>query len=88
MDHPPIPPNCKHFDSGVHPYFILDCGDEICLITTARWRPIVAAVARCAWLDEAERIKKEFWTKDNVKICPEYNDAIINSEAWAAWGKS
>jgi hypothetical protein len=91
---PPLPPNCGHFREQ---YFLLSCGETICLLGTARWRPIIAAVARCAWLDEAQALdvthKHAF---SEMRAFPtihrdehaKYVAAIANAKAWAKWGKS
>ena len=53
------------------------------------FRPIIAAVARCAWLDEA------FGTSDKVGLCfsskadecMRGRAAIRNADAWAKWAR-
>lgn len=71
MTHPPIPPNCPHFEtfrgeacfitglldsdlSHSCDFWRLD-GVYLGMEEYARFRLVIAAVARCAWLDERER---------------------------------
>ncbi len=116
MNHPPIPPNSKHFvwadasdidaDVGESPddkfamfrtccetivlygeyteTMIQDCEDEA--------RQIIAAVARCAWLDIA-------YVEERTALnCPKPSErcenlnqqqraSVANAEAWRVWGE-
>ena len=55
------------------------------------WRPIIAAVARCAWLDEAYKTKqwydREKCSALKVEPFKALGDALQNAHAWAEWGK-
>ncbi len=60
-------------------------------LDTEEWRPIIAAVARCAWLDEAYETKKVYDQEkstvmklDRLARCEE---CLKNAAAWAAWGR-
>jgi len=58
-------------------------------------RCIIAAVARCAWLDEAERLSRAY-SKEHEQIVfsrvgdpkPDFVVAKENAEAWRVWGKT
>ena len=95
--HPPIPPNCEYF--GVNDAFGM-CfvyqtrTPDLC---THWWpldwelcdlRNVIAAVARCAWMDEGSRIanlsdveqsKIVAWHKE-IQVCE------LHAEAWRIWG--
>ena len=83
MSHPPIPPNCPNFKRHGE-LFILQparCDHtHVCVGTEdppSAWIPVIAAVARCFWMDEAERLNTR---------CIAYQ-AHENAKAWAKWGK-
>ncbi len=64
VSHPKIPPNCDYFRHGAFalfekcdPPFPLIVVDNKCVCENTVG--IISAVARCAWLDEAERISVE-----------------------------
>lgn len=104
MDCPPIPPNCDPFQKTIG-YFEWPVwvSDKLQLIraTNEKQRRIIAAVARCAWLDEAKRVYAE-WKANAVNVrsgknkegCSarfsNFNDAFQaaydSAEAWRAWG--
>lgn len=79
---PPIPPNCDILYEPVAsrgPYWIINnlAVTSICLEDTDKDdRKIIAAVARCAWLDEAATGPK----------CLEQL-ALNNAAAWKLWGE-
>lgn len=94
MNHPPIPPHCPYFcteddrpgmlwfhceNFKISNYEVACCltihTDELQVI-----RPVVAAVARCAWLDYA-RIIRTLGQADFTK------DAALHAEAWRLWGE-
>ncbi len=66
-EHPQIPPNCQYFKKssvleGKFFEFVSDGGGLFSIplnIKSSSWRPLIASVARCAWLDEVERLEKE-----------------------------
>jgi hypothetical protein len=71
-DHPPIPPNCilagfaypKAASSGISESVVLRVTFGVILKpleddSGILWRKVWADVARCAWLDEAERLWSE-----------------------------
>ncbi len=73
-----IPP-CKPFDtptSGGSSFQYISIDDF-------QWRPIIAAVARCAWFDFAveNRVPQVSEEMDN-----EFQIALMNAEAWRVWG--
>ena len=100
-DHPPIPPNCPYFEKG---YFAFDsqniCSQDRCFIKMdeinlhPEWRPIISAVARCAWLDEYQKVDKKY--RERIPLEPTEEQGILiaeagmvfsNADAWAEWGK-
>lgn len=67
------------------------------------WRPIIAAVARCAWLDEHKRVNAE-WEMFGISVrsgaidnkgsaakmeayYQAYEASLENAEAWRVWGQ-
>lgn len=52
------------------------------------WRPIIAAVARCGWLDIAkERLDRE--DKTHITDVGEWSkDAFVIADMWRKWGES
>jgi hypothetical protein len=53
------------------------------------WRPIIAAVARSAWLDEEERLMRESFTmhpSNGYQLRQDAVKAKNNAEAWKVWG--
>ncbi len=99
---PPIPPNCPYFVTDedrpgmlwfhcknfkISNYEVAECltieSDELQII-----RPVVAAVARCAWLDEAYRVRRGrcLDTLVGVGQIGEYKTAKENASAWRVWG--
>ena len=95
MTHPPIPPNCPLFVAGAFELFDGDGCIFMVLLAwplpedtvTKRqnqhelqlYRPIIAAVARCAWVDEAANCH----LRAAHVACHEANE---NAEAWRVWG--
>ncbi len=68
MTHPPIPTNCPHFEFEEHWWFRWPRGTMTALTDAKDERTsIIAAVARCAWLDAARQLsddtfeRKETW---------------------------
>ena len=101
MTHPPIPPNCPLFVAGAFELFdgdgcifmvLLDWPLPEDTVTKRQnqheleiYRPIIAAVARCAWLDEAERLRHDkVWLSDPWDM--RTGRARENAEAWREWG--
>ena len=82
--HPPIPPNCESFVSNGGLCLLIpesEDGSEVCVSINQcdkAWRPIIAAVARCAWIDIADNDQE---TEQKV-----YVEAMKNADAWKAWG--
>lgn len=101
MSHPPIPPGCEFFMDGgfIAPSALFRHEHTICRIEgdldrNPRWRKLIAAVARCAWMDEAERLQelmREIKAKIGVSQFQELDDAhtraMQNAAAWAEWGR-
>jgi hypothetical protein len=113
MTHPPIPPNCKYFEEvegecqfhirfSKFEYTNPDSQFIFCILEDAgpMERPIIAAVARCAWLDEAEKFNAEFYNlcdledgnQEQLERGLHLDDVLIpgaygNAKAWAEWGK-
>jgi len=100
--HPPIPPNCDSFEdcgglwvfkfSFRHSVFIYE-------VDSKSWkygRRIIAAVARCAWMDEADRLRAGFFDRyhcvtSDVRCEWEImkagvDKALANERAWMRWG--
>lgn len=104
MSHPPIPPNCQFFSrSSDSPWHFnmphTDGSNEMISISLAegysRIRAIIACVARCAWLDEARRVRSSLmgicdgirWFDDTPeKHLPAYQ-AEGHAEEWYKWGR-
>ena len=106
MSHPPIPPNCRWFFHADFPYaqikrklvFLYERDDEAFPLDDVpdSMKYIIAAVARCAWLDEHDRIIKETnalpdaekWERVNS---PDFRFGLLtieeNAKAWGKWGK-
>ena len=93
MTHPLIPPECQWFfvetmEKGSYGFELYDrdyrdwwpLSDIDKIENSKEWRKIVAAVARCAWLEEAKRHEVE---GDYTKR----NEANANAHAWAEWGR-
>ncbi len=103
MSHPPIPPNCPYFelprDGGpVVFWYTLPPSkpdpDTMDLIgypldnSYSPWHPIIAAVARCAWLDEAQRrVHGGEYSKYRLShhVLKE-SECMENIELWRVWG--
>ena len=86
---PPPPPNCEYFRDdngcimfksayGYHQNFYARLED---VMYEYYWRGIVCAVARCAWLDEAERLRPK--PSDCMRNFSASFEAERNSAAWA-----
>lgn len=100
--HPSIPPNCDWFfketmQKGTFGFELFDRDyddwwpllDIDRLEKSAAWRKIVASVARCAWLDEAELLYPNGgdFRQDYCKA-KRYKEAMWNVVEWAQWGKA
>jgi hypothetical protein len=68
MTHPPIPPGSPYFET-IDGDICFDIHTDCVTLEFKNWqdraresffRPIIAAVARCAWLDEYERYHEAF----------------------------
>lgn len=97
--HPPVPPNCPFFQDG---RMVFPSSDLYPLMRPA-WRlsapdtmrPIIAAVARCAWLDEIERLRPamngESRTMAAFKGITASGKLMVkagqNASAWAKWAR-
>ena len=89
------PPNCESFYVAMGTvYFVMPNGGQEELRelfakygTGNSWRGIVCAVARCAWLDEADRIHKKkkesgkAYKKENIckHYGKDYSEALLKS---------
>jgi hypothetical protein len=64
-------------------------GDPIETYDDKHERGIVAAVARCAWLDEAKRLQMlpDYSYLSNRQRIPGWSAAHANAEAWRLWGE-
>ncbi len=88
MSHPPLPPNCDLLyepEASKGPYWIINnlAETSICLVDTDKDdRKVIAAVARCSWLDEAERIE-DF---ESLEFHDQRMIAHENAVAWQEWG--
>jgi len=112
VSHPPIPPNCEFFVKHTSPkylgndVFMLFGYDEVDLSADLphhdrRMKKIIAAVARCAWLDEAHKHWKAYTVPDGyaqgvtpedgaawrMKVKDYRDDCWNNAEAWRVWGE-
>ena len=102
MSPPPIPHYCQYFikagSDGVWHFLPARLGNGSANLGTesVTWsvdgdfgwmRGIIAAVARCAWLDEAAKLDMldagELVEMDTDPV----GDARDNADAWAKWGK-
>lgn len=83
MEYAPLPPNCPHIA-------IID-GDPCLMVggrAVTKHRPLVAPVARCAWMDLALSICGYLPPDErhhNFELWKEYS---LNAESWRLWGLS
>ncbi len=109
MKHPPIPPGCKNFEDLKNGRKVFSC-EQTCVCFQWRdenqnsvdnftyhlklWRAVIAAVARCAWMDEGVLAQIEMernsvkahsieWKKQHSRYC----ESLRNETAWAKWQK-
>lgn len=88
LEHPPIPPNCERVEQALKDKY------------APLLKDIIAALARCAWLDEAERLARDSQHAPikEGRIYPNLTGishdnmgrriaAMNNAEAWAKWGR-
>lgn len=104
--HPPVPPNCPYFAKDGEDWLfrapnhwsgvVLASGVEEGLVWTDEhlngWRPIIAAVARCAWLDEAAKLNGYIAesgedTSGYIDHLFKRADMLKNAQAWREWGR-
>jgi hypothetical protein len=107
---PEIPKNCPYFEVNEgHTFFVWPETHPQSISYTrmggienvkACHRRIIAAVARCAWLDEAERFREKSneIVAESIPCFPsggEYGETlqsiqgcINNANAWKAWGEA
>ncbi len=85
--HPPIPPNCEGIIQLVDGVLMLLMPGGSRRLTM--YRPYIAAVARCAWLDEGMRRCAEKDKVDGGCLTAIRYDAEgeRNAEAWRNWGE-
>ena len=102
--HPPIPPGCRNFERHGDGFLFYgglnNAVGTICVRYPdsphlASWRPVIAAVARCAWLDAAANAlahravsQDAFGVHATVRSSQDLLEAIMQAEAWRAWGES
>ncbi len=93
--HPPIPPNCLYFVQDENEWLFrapnhwrgVLLSDTLCEEGWTHehrdaWRPIIACIARCAWLDEGLNQSAKVSTSRQ-----EYGDYCYNlAECWREWG--
>ena len=82
-NYPPIPPNCELFKLklvGVHTFWMAGRAVWLDRVQPSE-RPIIAAVARCAWTDEETKRTIECFRIDEIR------EAFRNAEAWRVWGE-
>ncbi len=97
MNHPPIPPNSPYFressegNNDWHFVLLISAGEERWFdlddmkgALASIWRPVIAAVACCAWRDEDDRILREEPRIGNLVSIRKCEDAF---DAWRDWGK-
>lgn len=87
MNHPPPPPDSPFFGySNGRWFFDVSWAKEWFWLDKAvedDVRPIIASVARCAWLDEAERLM----ARHDFQNARPWLDATMNAYAWRKWGE-
>ncbi len=81
--HPPIPPDCPYFRQ-VHGLWHLAAplsynNDAMLPFSAIESRPIIAAFARCAWLDERQNDTSNPDWEGHFELCER------NAEAWRVW---
>ena len=86
--HPEIPPN----DNFIYPQADGDIwiGGMFFDPEGATHRQIIAAVCRCAWIDERVRIFNELPMKNNAEVKVVFDEmytANEHAERWAKWGR-
>jgi hypothetical protein len=102
---PPVPPGCAYFgtcidnDDNEHECFGFPDPEsdfpieQIINKANHYERGIIAAVARCAWLDEAKRQEAEEYKwlgesrREMTKHSRKRTKALEAARAWAAWAK-
>ncbi len=96
---PKIPPGCPYFIRKGDELFkvpaMLKGHTEVCIGMSdppQLWRPVIAAVARCAWLEIAEPFKIDWYPTQGgmTAIHPDgrtWAEAMTNADAWAKWGR-
>ncbi len=92
-ERPPIPPNCEFF-SRLRPQFTLVVYQgQCCTLDIDLTQPmdcsirlIIAAVARCAWLDMAERMNSTYDPEHGPNLTS-IDTAVKNADAWRVWGE-
>lgn len=83
---PPLPPNGSV--QQVLGDLCVEIADNAEEITFTCHRKVVAAVARCAWLDEAERLQDVHAEQGYVSaLCPAAQQALAKAAAWKKWGQ-
>ncbi len=97
--HPEIPPNCDliyESEAKKGPYWVINnmCQTSICLVDTdPDDRKIIAAVARCAWMDmphdhklAMDYVPTAYHTSDDSLAEAWEHLKKYNAEAWRIWG--
>src|SRR3990167_5127383 len=89
LTHPPVPPG-PHWKRQGSLFIVPKSRPEhtwICIgmeDPPTPWKPIIAAVARCGWVDEAVQQTEFFLQAGSSR--QEYADRCIHmAEAWACW---
>lgn len=99
--HPPIPPNCNFFlerPDGTIEFRTTDIPNVHNLANLGMkhwdddrysyWRPIIAAISRCGWLDEASRLYPSGGDfRKDLDSANKYDVAKENAEARERWGE-
>jgi len=80
-DHPPVPPGCKLAELTAALALYGESKKRMITYYGISGRVIAAAVARCAWIDEARRIEAECWHRKRADTERGY------AEAWRVWGE-
>ena len=90
-DYPPLPPGCwyarEKLASGAYGWAYPNSEGFRLEENVPRNRHLLACFMRCAWLDEAARIRLSITQLDVRVPDPNELEALRNSVAWKMWGQ-
>lgn len=84
--HPKLPPNCDLLGEWDNGTMYLVPGDTWLTSERKEWRLVIAAVARCAWLDEGRAYDLGQRGQSNTCTMLASQECRANAEAWRVWG--